>query len=384
MLIVMEVMVVLHDFDFITASYQDDLVFCQDQVLPSGSLLILLLNFFQEHNKIDNPTQYLQSLSEMQDEMKHGKCDKAKFENARSVVMSILEYLPAESIFSAEDIDDERANIEDLLSEESRLRILSYFKNKPELSKLQYISNPEPREYYRYNELRYQEYTYHEALRVFEFFERLDFDIRSSYDQIQEFIRRLPTLMRLDEIHMLPEAVEIFGLHELRYTTEYVPIHKTSRSKRVTIARQVHFDNIKSFILTDFYEGLHHGHYPQLCPICGKFFLMTSARRQVYCDGLSPHTLRGKRLSCRKYAAAIGRKERAESNPVADTYNRRCAAIRTEKSRKKITPEFAEAATKLAKEHKLKALQDESYAHEQYGQDMTHEKLYADTKERLK
>ena len=175
----------LHDFDFITVSYQDDLVFCQDQVLPSGSLLILLLNHFREHNKIDNPTQYLQCLSEIQDNMKHGKCDKAEFENARSIIMSILEYLPAEPIFSTEDLDDERSDIQNLLSEESRLRILSYYKNKPELSKLQYISNPEPRAYYRYNELRHQEYTYHEALKVFEFFERLDFDIRSSYDQIQ-------------------------------------------------------------------------------------------------------------------------------------------------------------------------------------------------------
>ena len=374
----------LHDFDFITVSYQDDLVFCQDQVLPSGSLLILLLNHFREHNKIDNPTQYLQCLSEIQDHMKHGKCDKAEFENARSIIMSILEYLPAEPIFSTEDLEDERSDIQYLLSEESRLRILSYYQNKPELSKLQYISNPEPRAYYRYNELRHQEHTYLEALKVFEFFERLDFDIRSSYDQIQEFTRRLPSLTRLDEIHMLPEAVEIFGLHELRYTTEYIPIRKTSRSKSTTIARQVHFDNIMSFILTDFYEGLHHGHYPQLCPICGKLFLMTSARRQVYCDGLSPHTLRGKRLSCRKYAAAIGRRELAENDPVTDLYNRRCAAIRTEKSRKTIPSEFAEAAIKLAKEHKLKALQDESYAHKQYELDMARDKLYADTKERLK
>ena len=94
--------------------------------------------------------------------------------------------------------------------------------------------------------------------------------------------------------------------------------------------------------------------------------------------------LRGKRLSCRKYAAAIGRRELAENDPVTDLYNRRCAAIRTEKSRKTIPPEFAEAAIKLAKEHKLKALQDESYAHKQYELDMAREKLYADTKERLK
>ena len=91
---------------------------------------------------------------------------------------------------------------------------------------------------------------------------------------------------------------------------------------------------------------------------------------------MAPYELRGKQVSCRKMAAAEGRKERAAGNPVIDVYNRRCSAIRTEKNRGTITPEFAAAASKLAKDHKYRALQDETYAKDQYIQDMTREQLY--------
>ena len=380
----MEVMDMLYDFGLITVAYQDDLVFCQKQAYPAGSLLISLLNSFHDHDVSDFPLKYLSQLSRLQCELEHGRCDRIDFENARVAILNILSYLPPTPAFPILEHGTEHTYICDLFSEESRLKILSYFHNKPELSRLRDTVERKKEDLSRYHEYCVQERQYQEILSCLDFYQCFDIELRNADDLIQSFIQRLPTIPRLDEKHMLPVAVDIFGSQQLRSTTAYVPILRTSRSKSATVARQVHFDNIMSFILTDFYEGLHHGHYPQLCPICGKLFLMTSARRQVYCDGLSPHTLRGKRLSCRKYAAAIGRRELAENDPVTDLYNRRCAAIRTEKSRKTIKPEFAEAAIKLAKEHKLKALQDESYAHKQYELDMAREKLYADTKERLK
>ena len=103
-----------------------------------------------------------------------------------------------------------------------------------------------------------------------------------------------------------------------------------------------------------------------------------SARRQAYCDGMAPYELRGKRTTCRKYAAAMGRRELAENDPIKDLYNRRRSVIRTEKNRGTITPEFAAAAYKLAKEHKFRALQDQVYAASQYSLDMEREQLYRD------
>ena len=111
---------------------------------------------------------------------------------------------------------------------------------------------------------------------------------------------------------------------------------------------------------------------------------MTSARKQEYCTGMAPQELRGRRVTCRKYAAAMGRKERAENDPITDLYNRRCSVIRTEKSRGTLTEEFAQAAKRLAKEHKQWAFQDDAYAATQYSLDMDREQLYKDAEKLIK
>lgn len=189
---------------------------------------------------------------------------------------------------------------------------------------------------------------------------------------------------RFDEEHLLPIALEVFGSVPFPVTTEYVPIKKTSKSITATLARRLYFESYYSFVATDFFEGLHHGHYPRQCGVCNNYFLMTSARRQQYCNGIAPYEVRGRKTTCRKYAASINRKELAAADPVVDIYNRRCSAIRTEKGRGTITEAFAKVATELAKEYKFKALQNADYANGQYALDMSREKLYAETDKRLK
>ena len=110
---------------------------------------------------------------------------------------------------------------------------------------------------------------------------------------------------------------------------------------------------------------------------------MTSARRQRYCTGMSPYTFRGKRISCKQYAASINRKELAAADPVADIYNRRCGAIRSEKSRGSITKALATKAKELAQEHKLHAQEDPQYASMQYALDMQRDALYAEASKHL-
>lgn len=117
----------------------------------------------------------------------------------------------------------------------------------------------------------------------------------------------------------------------------------------MTVAKRLTFEDYYSFIVTDFFEGLHYGHYPKQCGVCNRYFLMTSARKQKYCNGFSPYMLRGKRTTCRKYAASIKRKERQEDNPVVAIYEKRASAIRAEKSRGTITSEFASMATFIDK-----------------------------------
>ena len=105
----------------------------------------------------------------------------------------------------------------------------------------------------------------------------------------------------------------------------------------------------------------------------------------MYCSyGIAPEEYRGKPITCRKYAAVIHRKERAEGDPITNLYDKRCAAIRSEKSRGTITDDFAKAAKALALEHKQRAHNDDNYAKKHYKADMERDKLYADTDKFIK
>ena len=113
------------------------------------------------------------------------------------------------------------------------------------------------------------------------------------FAELTAFVSRADEAIRLVEAHLLPIALEIFGETPSPLNVQYVPY------KRMQEAQQqlpgLYFDSYYNFVLTDFFEGLHYGHYPRKCDICGNYFLMTSARRQRYCTGTAPYKIRGKR-----------------------------------------------------------------------------------------
>ena len=156
-------------------------------------------------------------------------------------------------------------------------------------------------------------------------------DLILAHGNLLKFCNCIDDAERLDEAHLLPLALSIFGEHHFTQSGRYISVKKNAKSVTGTVAKRLNFDSYYSFILTDFFEGLHYGHYPRKCEICGKYFLMQSARRQKYCSyGIAPELYRGKKITCRKYAAVLNRKEKAENDPIVSLYKRRCGAIRTE------------------------------------------------------
>ena len=117
------------------------------------------------------------------------------------------------------------------------------------------------------------------------FYDNIGDNIQKAFHQLKRFVARVDEVERLDEAHLLPLAMEIFGKCPFPVTTEYLPYKKNARSKSYVVARRLYFENYYSFIITDFFEGLHYGHYPRRCEICRNYFLMTSARRPQYCTG---------------------------------------------------------------------------------------------------
>ena len=54
---------------------------------------------------------------------------------------------------------------------------------------------------------------------------------------------------------------------------EYVPMKKAGKKNVYVTARRMHFNRLLDFFIADFFEGIHSGHYPKKCEICGRYFL---------------------------------------------------------------------------------------------------------------
>ena len=226
---------------------------------------------------------------------------------------------------------------------------------------------------------------YATVLSTLRFYDAIPEDMRKAFELLKWFASHVDEADRFDEYHLLPIATEIFGTNSFPLRTEYIALPKRRNSRILVTARRMAFENYYSFVLTDFFEGLHHGHYPRQCEVCKQYFLMQSARRQKYCTyGTAPELYHGEKISCRRYAIIQGKAERAKDNPLKAAYDRRCSAIRSEKSRGTISAEFAQAAQEMAKRRLEQAEEDDAYAKTSYYADLQRAKLYADTDKRMK
>lgn len=210
--------------------------------------------------------------------------------------------------------------------------------------------------------------------------------MRKAFELLKRFVSRVDEADRFDERHLLPIATEVFGSSLFPLHTEYLALPKRRNSHILVTARRMAFESYYSFVLTDFFEGLHHGHYPRQCEICGQYFLMQSARAG---RSIVPTAQHRSYTMARKSPAAGTPSFRARQSgrriiPSKLLTKNAGAAIRSEKSRGTITAEFAAAAQAMAKRRLEQAEEDDAYAKTNYYADLERAKLYADTGKRMK
>ena len=369
----------------LTADYRDGCVYLGGKKYPAGTFIVQFLNQYYVNDTAARIAVFRDAVSfHVLDQFRSGYLDIEDFVKTGRNTLEIMKALPSLLPFNTLDADAIRAHISELFTEEKGERICEYFRGRAAvgllgqdeiaIGKADWLTDK--------TYAADVEALLSEVQAALRFFDAVADDLIRAQKQFKTFISRLNEVNRLDEKHLLPIALDVFDTPPLPLTVEYTGLKKNRASTDATVARRLRFDRYYSFLLTDFFEGLHYGHYPRRCPVCGNFFLMQSARRTVYCSGLSPYGGRKGRLTCRAYAASVHRKELAEGDPVTDVYNRRCAAIRSEASRGTITKDFAAQVQALAKEHKQRAQSDHEYAVNQYEQDMERVKLYHDAERR--
>ena len=373
---------------FFTADYRDGRVIFGGKSYPAGVFATHLLNQFYIKDTAARIAVFRDDLNyHILTQLSNGYLSITEFVKTGANTLEALKALPKLRPFDGLNIEEIQNTVTTLFTEENGQKICEYFADKAKLSLLTQddIAAGTADRMKNVTDFSVIESNITEIKSILLFFDSLADDLILAHGSLLKFCRRIDEVERLDEAHLLPLALEIFVDHHFTQSGIYISVKKNAKSVTGIVAKRLNFDSYYSLILTDFFEGLHYGHYPRKCEICGKYFLMQSARRQKYCSyGIAPELYRGKKITCRKYAAVLNRKEKAENDPIVTIYNRRCAAIRTECGRGTITKEYAEAAKRIAKEHKLRALADDQYAKTQYRKDMSREALYAEVDRNLK
>lgn len=373
---------------FFTADYRDGRVIFGGKSYPAGVFATHLLNQFYIKDTAARIAVFRDDLNyHILTQLSNGYLSITEFVKTGANTLEALKALPKLRPFDGLNIEEIQNTVTTLFTEENGQKICEYFADKAKLSLLTQddIAAGTADRMKNVTDFSVIESNITEIKSILLFFDSLADDLILAHGSLLKFCRRIDEVERLDEAHLLPLALEIFVDHHFTQSGIYISVKKNAKSVTGIVAKRLNFDSYYSLILTDFFEGLHYGHYPRKCEICGKYFLMQSARRQKYCPyGIAPELYRGKKITCRKYAAVLNRKEKAENDPIVSLYNRRCGAIRTEVGRCKISKAFGEAAKHLAKEHKLRALADDQYAKTQYRKDMSREALYTEVDRILK
>lgn len=366
----------MEKISFFSADFRDGRIRIGNKTYPVGTFATHLLNQYYKDDTAARLAVYKQYSWHLYDTISAGYLDNN----------DVLQSGPKLQPFTKLDVEAERIRISELFTEDNANFIREYFNAKAQIFAMGI--NESALDLLPIEIDKVQQKTavklLNDMITTLTFYDRISNDMREAFEGLTEFCDRLDEAERFDEAHLLPIALDIFGNEKLDVTSEYVAMRKTAKSKTMVTARRMFFDNYYSFVLTDFFEGLHYGHYPRRCPICKRYFLMTSARRQMYCNGNAPYTLKGKPITCRKYAARMKEKELSEGNPINPIYKSRCSAIRVEQKRSTITAEFAAMALKVAKEYWQKAKFDDNYANGQFRTDMKRENLYRETDRRVK
>ena len=148
------------------------------------------------------------------------------------------------------------------------------------------------------------------------------------------------------------------------------------------LVKRMHFVSFVGMFRADLFEGLCVGHGPKKCPICGRWFLTTDARRTKYCGGFAPGDARDR--TCRQIGNLKGRERRelAADHPLKAIYERRMNTIGRQVLRGKLDVPLAEKMKRLAKNKLLRAISDNVYAQSKYEQEMTQEALLTEARKK--
>lgn len=130
------------------------------------------------------------------------------------------------------------------------------------------------------------------------------------------------------------------------------------------MCEEIHFEDLKSFLYFDFFNGIKNNYIPNKCKHCGIYFLIKGGKYFCYCDNpLKDNPDK----TCRDVSSRQRYGNKCKNDPVWQTYNRAYKAHYARYMKKMTISEFEEWS-RFASDIKDKAIAEKISFDEYYTQ----------------
>ena len=365
-----------HLYNRFSADYSDDIVKINNNDYPLGAVSKMVANISK--NEMDEILELGGKAVNCYQTIYLLGYNRNVFLTHKSVILDMLSYMKKLEIFQCFDYDESKKLVDDLLSEESLDQYEDYLKSDKPLMEERVLELKDIKKRYDY------------AINLGLIYGYIGIDTANFATAVQNFTvmfmekasRQKSELAKTayelfnDELFMFflkqsnPAVKSMWGFSFKSMNTVVPVIDEVNGEYK--ILRRVYFSRMMDFFVMDLFEALSHGHYLWQCGICGRYFLMTTAHRQLYCEEKNPKY----DVPC-KYVAkhpeiTNGKKEsqKKSDSPIRVLWKKRDNTIRQRKSRHKYSDAEFEAAKEYIMECYEQAQTDFDYASEQYEKDM--------------
>ena len=318
----------------------------------------------------------------VQDDVVAGRLDEDAAAKVHESIQYILRVIRRARPFRYLDLDTEKERCDALFGTESVQRINRFLQGRAKYA-LQNDRYPRP-DSAEIKRLADEQAHIDEYLATLDYYYKIGDDMNTALDFGENFVKRLPEIEKRDESHLIRLAMDCmeqvpFGRWNkpfqktISLDVEYTAMPKKPKSINYVVGKRMTFLRFLDFLVADFFEGLHAGHYPQLCENCGRYYLKTNARFQRYCTLTDPND--PSRRTCQAVAAAKGRAAK-ERNIIKEPFDNRLKTIRTHVKRGKINEEQAAVAARITRDRFEKAMEDAVYANTRYKTEIGQDSIY--------
>lgn len=174
------------------------------------------------------------------------------------------------------------------------------------------------------------------------------------------------------------KKLDVLNSVNLRTWVMHVPVVIPYPDSDFAIARRLYFTRFMDFLVTELFEAMSRGHYLWRCGVCGKYFLMTTAHKQLYCSTVNeeygvPCTNVARH---RRVVKTEMKKERKKDSPQHILWQKRYNSIRKNKSLGKYSKAISDEAKRIIDQNYERTQFDFDYAENEYESDMNLKKIY--------